>query len=258
MKTNVLSLIITLVLGIILAGSILAPAVTDAATTTYTNNSSDGVEYVAADSFTMTKEAAGTAVNINGVEIDNAGTDLMLFSDNFVWNKVGATSLLISSAGVNNISAKSFNGTYANGTLTYSIDGGESVSVTLTNVLVATDKGDYVSINDNTDAIVKERSDVRTWGYGAAHLMVYNGTELTATPTGSETINIDYTITEDKINLSGISMTYGSTAVAANTIIVPKTVSFDNEYATLYMILPIVVIIALVALGARAVMGARD
>lgn len=100
MKTNLLTLVVTLTLGIILAGSLLMPVITDAQTnlgnpTTITN---DGLYNMGwQDSVTIEIEKDGTNVNItiNGesfVPTTSAATPILLTKDVFVGAYLAAGS----------------------------------------------------------------------------------------------------------------------------------------------------------------------
>ena len=259
MDNKLITLCITLVVGIILTGAILVPAIDDASSTKYTNVASNGVEYVYSDNFTVSKEASSTDVVINGVTFTNAGPNALILAPETILYQTGNPINFFDSTGTyTNLTNVAFSGTCTDGTFVYTIGTDETVTVTLTDPLVAVKSGgEYVSINSGS-ANVRDGADIISWTWTSGANILYNGSEVVVTPTSEVDTDFAYTIANGKVSLSSLVFTYGETTITGNTLIVPKSYAIDNEYATLYSAIPVLVIVSLVLAAVALIVNKRD
>lgn len=141
MKTNVLTVVITMAVAVILAGSMLMPILSDAQKTigpqvTYTNedNSSSGYHYGAVDSIHLVIDENGAS--INDAIIERASIPIVLFeSDNISVNLPDTVSTATMEAYYNNDTA---GGSVFGGTLDLTAENGEITAVFGANTLTFT------------------------------------------------------------------------------------------------------------------------
>lgn len=88
MKTNILTMLMTLVVGVILAGSLLVPVIDSATTPEVPTNTSMSWKVSEADEWTLTNVSGGTNI-INGVEVPQSGPTLWILADT-VQVRIGA------------------------------------------------------------------------------------------------------------------------------------------------------------------------
>lgn len=156
MKTNVLTLVITMVVAVILAGSILMPIISDAQKTigpqvTYTNedNSSSGYHYGPVDSIHLVIDENGAS--INDTIIKRASNPIVLFeSDNISVNLPNTGSTATMEAYYNNdtIGGDIYGGTLdltaENGEIT-AVFGANTLTFTYTWLITITENGEYIN-----------------------------------------------------------------------------------------------------------------
>lgn len=258
MKTNILGLVVTLVVGIILAGSLMMPAISDASSIKYTNVASNGVEYIYSDNFTVSKEASSTDVVINGVTFTNAGPNALILAPETILYQTGNPINFFDSTGAyTNLTNVAFSGTCTDGTFVYTIGTDEAVTVTLTDPLVAVKSGgEYVSINSGS-ANVRDGADIISWTWTSGANILYNGSEVVVTPTSEVDTDFAYTIADGKVSFNSLAFTYGETTIPGNTLIVPKSYAIANEYATLYSAIPVLVIVSLVLAAVAVIINSK-
>lgn len=260
METNkIVTLAVMLAVVVVIMGSLLVPIVNDAATENYTNESSDGIEYIYSDSFTLSKEADSADLTVNSTEFATTGsTNLLLVSDDLVINQANSSLLIILSDGTaTNITSYALTATCTDGSFAYTIGTEDEVTVTLSNPMIAVTDGDYVSINTNDDVYVSGTSDIIAWGYTSGTLCVWNGSETITSP-DDYPATFNYTIEDNQIAKSDITFTFNSRTAACNTLIVPESITIDNEYAMLYYAIPTILVAGLIVACVRVALGGKD
>ena len=157
MKTNILTLVITLVVGIILAGGLLAPVLSDATESYYTKGSYSNIVNEDQISLKAIDADSSNTLNIDSTGItttegvipywtDTTYTNAVLITDTIMVTVTGTGAIsTIQATGAVTTNNTSFTAVISAGSLTYSIDGGDAVSTTYTNGYVAAMEGDYVS-----------------------------------------------------------------------------------------------------------------
>lgn len=262
MENKLIVEIVMLTVAIILVGALLVPVIGTTTTDTYTNTASGGIEYVIADDFTISKEADSTDVTIDGTVFSVTGdTDLLICSDDLVLNRANSSILLIDSSGtVTTLTDVAFSGTCTDNSFTYTVGTDDAVTATLTNVMVATTDGDYVSISDNGDVYVTGVDDIRAWTWKNGALLVSNGYDVTGSPSNTYTdaATVAITVEDYKVAKSDITFTYYGNTIAANTMIVPKEVSLYKDNLAMIAVIPLIMLAAAVIMAARNIMGNKE
>lgn len=191
MKTNVLTLIITLVVGVILAGSLLAPVISDATETERTVTNDGGLftlnKINAADDFTLEYDyTAPNQITVNDevIQLNQGAYPLTVFfndtlmirvawSDNisvFETNpETGAYALI--SAGVS--AETNMTVTNDNGTLTIT-NGTTTVERTNTNGMIAANGGAYIMKGQSEQVYLTGDTEFYASGYTYRALGVAN------------------------------------------------------------------------------------
>lgn len=168
MKTNALTLIITLVVGVILAGSLLAPVISDAQTTigdpiTYNNNpTSFGEVYVTNDisgTHTVNMAAPNNYMTIDGQDIalNNTTRGFYVVTDKVAVMQIGAIAVICWADGnfqYNPNWGRTFDITFENGTATLNYTAsGETTTYTYQyswiGIRVA-EGGNYINVSSST------------------------------------------------------------------------------------------------------------
>lgn len=281
MKTNILTLVITLALGVILVGSLLAPTISDA------TQSMEKVERDQANivnlmsetsELTLTFDHSTRAIALNDVALENlTDHEILLVSDKVCVEKVtilsgpslqiwadGLESLTIS--GVNYDTSIALSG----GTLTFT-NGSTTETYTTTFAYIYDKSGDYAAIKDGyTNAVkVNDGDKVVLYDNGGWYAISYAPVVVTATSG-----EVTGTITEYAVN--------GTTGTAVDLTATFATGSFDNltitstqptlqaiapatytdyesnGYGALLGAMPILVIISLVLVGVSAITTRKD
>lgn len=292
MKTNILTLVITLVVGIILAGSLLAPVITDAqknTNDTLINDVSEGMTFKldGADDYNLTTTDSIRAWLINGTAVDmyNASgalaiTDKCRFEKNggYVSLYDATGSRIANLSGVTNKVVIEYTAETKVFSVTTYTGMGDSAEVANTytynveNILYYIPGGDYGAIQTNGDPdisyYVNDLSEVIAGGayttgdldtsYFAEGSTVYVG-NASYTASGTATTVKEYT---DAIKGSSYSITItdgeASETFTPYTVFVPLKViahtSEQNGQIALYGAIPILVIVSLLmaAIGAIA------
>lgn len=290
MKANILTLAITLTVGIILAGSLLMPVISDATTTerTYTN---EGVFYMTDDPTDYVMEYKGT----DG-EIWVNGEMVIKFTDipNSTWTLLSTPEYLIRMQGFGSNYALWL--TSVAGTNTFiGNNTTESATITLTDSTIQVGTGSPVSYSGEFRGLAKEGDYVMTstGGFTVSDtdtIIIGNGTTgvthwydafyIIGTVEDIEVYSSDsITVSNVDVNATKIPNFNGSTVTSitftatdgTNTtdatydrVIVPVSVTLEktqhlapSEIAILNA-LPILIIVALVVMAAGALYLKRD
>lgn len=272
MKTNILTLIITLVVGVILAGSLLAPVVSDAAktmsTTTY-NNEGDGSFAELDLSETVTIIPRNGGYTINGENVNVTGDNKYIYADTFkgaatisntvlnidifspTLKYVGYVSKIVISDGT--------------ATITHTIEGTDTeYTASCEWVVISDDAGDMTLC---TDGAYSDGSFYATYPPGVVwtglgFVAVVEDYALSSVNGASTTNGVMTDISEDVVGSittdnykSTVSVVYEDQSYDLG-ILAPKVVKItvENSVSTLVGVIPIMVIVALlmVAVGAIA------
>lgn len=296
MKTNLLTLVITLTLGVILAGSLLMPVIESAQTATsdtINNDVSEGMTFRldGNDDYNLTTTSSVRAWLINGTTVDmyNAGGALAI-TDKCRFEKSGGYVALYDATGsrianlstVTNTVVLEYTAETKVFTVTTYTGTGESAELANTytynveNILYYIPGGDYGAIQTGGDPdvtyYVNDISQVIAGGayttgdldtsYFAEGTTVYVGNS-SYTATGTATTVKEYT---DAIKGSSFSITVtdgeASETFTPYTVFVPlKIVAHteeQNAQIALYGVLPILVIVGLVVSAIGAIVIKRE
>ena len=291
-KTNLLTLVVTLTVGIILAGSLLMPVISDATTTekTFLNKGYYEMTYTEADDVSMTWDSTDPhKVTVNDVVIDLPATaDLpgpinIICGDDWFIRYTGTGLQFYPSTGssVNAGSGVDMTVTASEGTVTITTNAVPAVTKTAyyTFLYVVSENGAYVMKNTNEAAYVHKDSEIYgigrstvTGGYVKIKITGNIEDGFTASEVGSSLytfgdITVNYTTDSEYIDLYKLtSLQFAVTDSSENTsnltysyFIVPASVTSeltnhlnDGEIA-LMDALPVIVIIGLVLAGVGAI-----
>ena len=287
--TNVLTLAITLVLGVILAGSVLMPVITDAQTNIgepvkITNTASislDNELYITDDlseSHTFTAEYPNAYITVDDVQIptSNAVQGFYLISDGLSLFNTG--SFFVVSFGEKTAQYSpawnvALSATFEDGTATFTYrDGGTTNTYTTEYTWIGyrvTEGGNYVNKVNVATANYHDMSDFiamgnYTTGENDTYYVVKDGK-----------ITLSETQYEGKIGTTGATAVSGTTDIYTGTLriyvddeyftpfvwAVKKTVTGHEAGGASYELLgaiPIMVIISLVLLATAAIMTKRN
>lgn len=267
MKGNLLTIVITLTVGVILAATILAPALSDAIESNYIKGSYSNVVNDSQISLKPIDQNTSNTLNIDSTGITTAEGVISYWEDSTYINMVLITdTLLVTVSGAGSISTieatgtataniTSFTAVISAGALTYSINGGDAVSTTYAKGYIATLNGNYTS----TLPAETKYTDSNNFAEGRARSGVYyvyidgtgyaNGVETTSNVTKTPVDGTDNQVsTIDEIKVGSWVM---STAY-----VVEKTANYryteNSGIVALYgAILPLVIVALLLgAIGA--------
>ena len=286
MKANILTLAITLTVGIILAGSLLMPVISDATTTEKTFNNT-GLYYMEnPDESISVKYLGDSQWEINGETLvyTNIGATNIIVTDNtFVRNNGQVRGGVYSTWAAADL-------TISNGTVTgtATVSGSStSISWTYDYIYVATNEKAANLMKSNTTAVYI-KGDSEIIGMGVSGVKDASGTntaaefkvvveDLEATVTST---NTNITVSNVKVNATAVdgykdlylfaSVTFDAkwgdytSSLTYNIVIVPSSVTAElsnhlapGEIAILNA-LPILIIVALVMMAAGALYLKRD
>lgn len=274
MKANLLTLAITLTLGVILAGSLLMPVLTDAQNEfnpTYSNVNDGALELDVVTSATISKDAGvADKVTINDEEVSlTTSANAIVFTDSFVINARTTNFYVITSSSATNVSASTaFTATISEGTITYKIGTGSETTVSYSGtVLVASTEGEYTNIASGT-AYTDDLNKVYGWSWSGNKLYTTAGTETTISGTPGALTDLADTKNDAydslyTLNIANVKMDSGVTNVAPVTVILPTTFTAQMNgsgaaAATLIGALPILVILGLVVAATTLVIRNKD
>lgn len=289
MKTNVLTLAITLTLGIILAGSLLVPVIEDAQTNigpevTVNNtvrepslnyNMWDGSDITI--SFTVSGSTGTYSINGEAqTTILTSTTQSIVFASNDVCARIGGTSapatLNVQHIGDTSGSTYSFTYVIENGEYTFTQLNHDPITGTVDWLIYAADEGDYNAgtINTPTSPFYTTDADklvilgnVYTTGDKDTFYAYYDG-ELTVNEdyADNSSVTINKTIADGYTDIYSTTVTVnvGDESFTPYFILAPKSVA-GHEVSNVDGLLgaiPIIVIVSLVLLGVGAIYTKRN
>lgn len=284
---NILTLAITLTLGVILAGSLLMPVIADAqenagAETELTNTVRGSYTYNIWDGEDVTFEFVKGNPNtfaVNGDTVTITSTQQILIASNFFSMRTGG---LPANPGINYQYLGVTAG--AEDTLTYAIANGEYTLTIGSTVLTGTLDWMVYAVADGetgtsglgqlttpTNAFYTSKADnivvlgnVYTTGDNDTYFAYYNG-ELTVNEdyADSSKVNIVRSVANGYTNIynTTLAVTVGDESFTPYQILAPIKVTgneADNALISLYGAIPIMVIISLVLLGVGAIYTKRN
>lgn len=281
MKTNILTLVITLTLGVILVGSLLAPTISDA------TQSMEKVERDQANimnlmsetsEFTLTFDHSTRAITLNDVALENlTDKETLLVSDKVCVKKatvLSAPSLVIWADGLESETISGINKdisiSLSSGTLTFT-NGDYTETYTTTFAYIYDKSGDYAAIKDNYTNAVKVNdgdkvvlfNNMGWWANSYAPVVVTaTSGEVTGAITeyaanGTTGTAVDLTATFATGSFDNLTITSTQPTLQA---IAPATYTDyeSNGYGALFGAMPILVIISLVLVGVSAITTRKD
>ena len=240
MKTNALTLIITLVVGVILVGSLLAPVISNAQTTigdpiTYTNTGPYGELYVTDDvsgTHTIVMSAADNTITYDGEVITNPIRGYLVISDAITVAYTGSYLTICYGSDQYQFNANwgnSYDITFENGTATM-IRTSSSGNTTFTEAYTwigynVSEGGNYINVSSATNV----------YSNGVKN-MIAMGNYTTG---DNDTF---YIVKDGKVSLSNTTYT-GSVALRTDTLVAGTTdvtnsymvISVDDETFTPYV-----------------------
>lgn len=278
MNNKLIAIVMTLVVGIILAGSVLMPVVNDARTTTstevnYTNEETTFRMAGASDVVTLTL-SSGT-VTLNDVAIEKISNSNILLSDavsldqfqyqgnwlNRMWFK-DSTALQYPSA---------FELTFENGNVTGTVtisDATTSIDTTYSYLFYADSEGDYIQMTNNdwangvylNNANQLILSGLYTTGENDTTYSYVDGVFTTG---GDYTGSVELTTEKvgmDVIKATALTVTIGEETFTPFRALVPMTVVGHTETpaSNLIGVIPVLVIVSLVVAAIGMVVVKRD
>lgn len=275
MKTNLLTLVITLTLGVILAGSLLMPAVTDAQRTAgeevHFDNIQSGYTYrLTEKTETVSITITGSNGNIyyNGEAITDDG--FALFTDT-VAIRADATNknLFVSTPTASNEYRISWNSNYSfvfdNGICTITDVGNSTVTATIpyTWMFSPADEGEWVTVTGSSTHYVNSINDIVASGYYSTgdNDTGYCVKDGIATVTEDFTTKANFTLTPVSGTTDAFTATMTIDVGDENftpwfMLIKRDIVGHEASGAaySLYGAIPIIVIAGLVLAGASAIL----
>ena len=285
-KTNLLTLVITLTVGIILAGSLLMPVIANAQegvgpTTTFTNTGY-GQVYVTEVTEDTTLVYDGTTLTINATDIATFGSRCSFTADTAFMYHGSSGSKIFAWTGTSyeNPSFTEYTATIDVDDKTITVVGMvDSVETTIecpyTWCYVTAAAGDYLSIDSNfaRDYYIRSIDDVKSVEYNnSGFVFSSNGAVLEVNGTEQGTVN--YTVqdvsgyniqtihVEKTIANSGLSYTYNDNNYSVHWTIVPYKVTGnelqDLPARELLSVIPILIVVALVVGATGAVFVKRE
>lgn len=271
MKNNLLTLIITLVVGVILAGSMLAPVVADARTTTstevnYTNEST--LFKMASAEETVTISLVSGTVTLNGAEVTHTTNSNILLSDAFSVDQFLYQGNWLTRAWYKDSTTLSyptaFNLTFENGTVTGTVTSGgttNDINDTYTYLYYADASGNLTQISSavREDIYVNSTNDIILAGlyYTGSNSTTYSYIDGNFELDGEYTGSVDFdteSVGIDVVKVTGITVTIGEETFTPYRFLVPAEVTGHTEtsISSLLGVIPIMVIVAILmtAIGA--------
>ena len=292
MKTNLLTLVVTLTVGIILAGSLLMPVISEATTTerTLTN---EGVYYIQSDNETHTLEFDHGVYTIDGEVVSIPITEQYTFlaTDSAIFRSYGQSIQIRGSVSITadscslTIANGEINGTYTSGDTT------DALALEYTSYVLATNSTEDRVMKSYTsnaylkgDSVVSGRGVTGLWideNHTTRYMYILiDGTiddGLTATVYG----RTDFTVSDLEFNVTPTEgyedcYTFGSitfnvthtsgtvTPVTYTAIIVPTSVTAElsqhlsSAEIAIMNAIPVMIIVALVLMAVGALYLKRD
>ncbi len=283
-KMNALTLIITLVVGVILTGALLGPVINDATKTTDTFENERAFYVTNVAPYTMTYADGVLTVNDVVTTLETTTEYSLVFSDAFaVRNYGGSVAKLVTLADITNVSAS--------GSFLTSLEIDEDLHATLTRDSSGTPtvsefdleyfwgisptKTDYVMttgakpiyVNGDDSVFTTGRTNVTAWSNtfevkgsvddGASAIVIRPPTGITVTDVSVVYEEIG---NHDGYAIEEISFKANDTNVTYNRMVAPESVTmditkptFDDGERTIIAAIPIMVIVALLMLAVGAI-----
>lgn len=271
MKNNLLTLIITLVVGVILAGSLLAPVVADARTITSTEvnytNDSTLFKMASADETATISLASGT-VTLNGAEVTKTSNSNILLSDAFSVDQILYQGNWLTRAWYKDSIALSyptaFDLTFENGTVTGTVTSGgntNDINDTYTYLYYADAAGNFTQISNTFgDIYVNSTKDIILAGlyYTGSNSTTYSYIDGNFELEGDYTGSVDFdteSVGIDIVKVTGITVTIGEETFTPYRFLIPSEVTGHTEtsISSLLGVIPIMVIVAILMLAVGAI-----
>lgn len=279
MKTNILTLVVTLTIGIILVGSLLIPVIADASTDDHTGTNPYYLRMseIGDETVVLTYDVDNSVNLYNGEETNflNSGgtksTDVMIVSDTFIACTTGTfwyyyfvyegNDVQIWSTATGATTAVA---TIGGGSMNLYISESLSYDLPYTKCYIPNNDGEYAVCQGNTKGLFDNTTDILVCTTNRANHGVATGTvnnlttDFHATDGTPDTETYVYAVVYD-------TETVGVTELSKTTYdgykyIIPFEYHYleENSYAGLYSILPVLVIIGLVLAAISVVVTRRD
>lgn len=287
MKTNILTLVITLTLGVILAATLLVPIIDNATTTTdtYTNDGLIHLEKYTAESDDITiawTYDTPNAITINDETLTLPDVEYLsidMGNDWFVrYNRGVSMSYLATNASIVSTVAGegSLTVTLSGGTIT-ATDGTTTKTNTYTEYLCITpdENASYVMKKAADSVYLKGDSEIIAYGQTSSYAfkIVGNVTDgVTVSQIRGSSVEIDNetvnaTADDSHIDLykfTSVTFTYGDATATYNAVVVPKEITAEKSahltdgQISLMGAIPIMVIVALLMAAVGAIVLRRN
>lgn len=278
MKTNILTLAITLTLGIILAGSLLMPVIADASTDehTGTNPYKLRMSEIGEETITLTYDADTEKPLYNGeltnfTDSSGSAVNAAIVSDTFVIVTTGSlwyyyfiyegSDVQIYSIATGATTAVA---TIGNGSMNLYISESTSYDLPYTFCYIPDNNGDHVVCEQSTYGLFKTSDDITVFKGNRTDHGVATGTVDTLTTdfhatdgtadTDTYTFNVVYDT--ETVGLTDLCKTPND----SYRYILPYEYHYlqDNDYSTLYSAIPVLVIVGLVLAATSVIIARRD
>ena len=266
MKTNILTLLITLVVGVIMCGALLAPVISDAqhslTTTTYSNEKATSWNVgLVEDEQEHTLTFSDNTLTIDGeIYQAHSWTNAAMVTDTFALYAVGTNLAVVDPSGGYNTygTGHTITATLTPTTVNYSIDG-TAGTTPITWAFLPSETGDYVYNSDLSahPAYISDLSQIYACTFGAGAVSVsdgkvhFGGNEYDLTGVTSEVATGVLSLSQWGI---GGTSSYRTSALVPNEIVITT----ESESATLMGVIPIIVIVGLLLLAVRTVYSNRE
>ena len=279
MKANILTLAITLTVGIILAGSLLMPVITDASTDELTGDNAYyfRMSEIGDKTVTLSYDSTGNLPLIDGEHktyTNSNGTNainLAVISDSFIVSTTGSLwyyyfvyegvdyQIYSTATGAPGAIA-----TIGNGEMQLYINETTSYTLPYTTCYIPDNSGDYAMCQEQFNGLF-EKSDVLVVSvtFRANHgVAIGNVDDLTTKFHATDgTVDTDTYTFEVVYDTQTVGLTdLCKTKYDSYRYIVPYEYHYqdDNDYAALYSALPVLVIVGLVLAATPAIILRRD
>lgn len=276
MNNKLVSLVITLTIGVILAGTLLAPAISDATQSMekVEREQSNIMNLMSETSeFTLTFDHSTRAITLNDVALENlTDHEILVVTDKVCVEKASigsAPSLTIWADGLESLTisgvTKDTSISLSNGTLTFT-NGDDTETYTTTFAYIYDKSGDYAAIKDNyTNAVkVNDGDKVVLFDNGGWYAKSYAPVVVTATSgevsgtideyasnaTTSTEVDLAVTFTAGSFD----NLTITSTQPTLQAIAPATYTDYENHgYGALFGAMLVLVIVSLVLAAVTAV-----
>lgn len=274
---KLITVVITVAVGVVLLGSLLAPVAADAATDTETGSNMYVTRMSEIGNETVTLAYTDSVGYYNGEALDfttSSGTTpspVLIVADSFIISNFSGMwyyYLKDSTDAIVQIYSTATGGatataTIADGTLTITVDDDTSYTASYSFCYIPDADGDYAYCNSTYYGILDTDDEIVVCVPTRTNCGVATGTldELTttfhATSAVEDTDSFTYTASYDEVTVG--NSTLAQTSGDLNYI-VPYTYTYevDNEYAALYSAMPALVIVGLILVILGTITTRRD